>query len=141
MKYFSLVIVLLLISCKANNSIAQNPCSIDYLHKLENAEKLNDRKIFLFLENYNNTACYNNVEYSQSKNELLFLLLANHTNQFLSQLERIYNKAKILDELASPVHDGINIEAILNNVEAYDKYPETKQEVITALNTAMQKYN
>ncbi|MFL9838459.1 hypothetical protein ABS768_13170 [Flavobacterium sp. ST-75] len=140
MKYLSLLVVLLLLSCKTNNSISQNPCNTDYLYKLENADTLNDRKIFLFLKNYNNTECDNNAEYCQWRNELLFLLLANHTNQFLSQLDRIPDKAKILDELASPVHDGIDITSVLDKVKTYDKYPETKQEVITALNTAMQKY-
>ncbi|WP_330443799.1 hypothetical protein [Flavobacterium sp. C4GT6] len=139
MKYLSLLVVLLLLSCKTNNSISQNPCNTDYLYKLENADTLNDRKIFLFLKNYNNTECANNAEYCQWRNELLFLLLANHTNQFLSQLDRIPDKAKILDELASPVHDGIDITSVLDKVKTYDKYPETKQEVIVALNTAKLK--
>ena len=140
MKYFSLVIVLLLLSCKANNNTVQNPCSIDYLHTLKNADTLSDRKIFLFLKNYSNTACDNNVEYSQWKNELLFLLLANHTNQFLTQLDRISDKTKILEELASPVSD-MPFQHILNKVEANNTYSyvQTKLKVIVALNTAMQK--
>lgn len=139
MKYLSLVILLLLLSCKANNNIIQNPCDTDYLHKLENADTLSDRKIFLFLKNYSNTACYNNVEYSEVSNEMLFFILEKYTGQFISQLDKISDKAKILDELASPVHDEIDITSVLDKVKIYDKYPETKQEVIVALNTAMLK--
>lgn len=139
MKYFSLVIVLLLLSCKANNSIAQNPCSIDYLHTLKNADTLNDREIYLFLEYCNTTVCDNNAEYSEVSNEMLFSILEKYTGQFISQLDKISDKAKILDELASPVHDGIDITSVLDKVKTYDKYPETKQEVIVALNTAKLK--
>lgn len=141
MKYLSLLVVLLLLSCKTNNSISQNPCNTDYLYKLENADTLNDRKIFLFLKNYNNTECDNNAEYCQWRNELLFLLLANHTNQFLSQLDRIPDKTKILEELASPVSE-MPFEHMLDKVEENNTYScvQTKLKVITALNTAMQKY-
>ena len=87
-----------------------------------------------FLGTFDNK-CENNIEFLQMSNETLFDVVYNSPGLFLKVLQygNLDNHDLILEELKHPVHDGINVDVILEKIKSQsDKYMY-KYDVLTAL--------
>lgn len=81
--------------------------------------------------------CQSNVEFSELSNELLFELFALYPEQALRALKAQgpQNLAYILQQLAAPLHEGIELEKTIKAVEnvKQDELGVIKQKVLDAL--------
>ncbi len=94
-------------------------CNISLLLILEHhLENPSDKDLNNFLETFDKS-CQINVEYSEFSNELLFKVLQKYPNRMISILSKNKNiKLKyILKELHNPVHDGFDINNIINKIQ------------------------
>ena len=91
-----------------------------------------------------NPACSNNVEYSEVLNEVLFKVLKNNTNAFVSQLHHQSQKKDILgyviSELEYPLLDHVDLDSIAGEIEKRDgRDTVTARLVAAALRKAAEK--
>lgn len=96
--------------------------------------ELNFKIVEDFLATFDNS-CDNNIEYTQMSNETLFDVMHNSPGLFLKVLQygNLDNHDLILKELKHPVHDGINVDVILEKIKDQpDKYMY-KYDVLKAL--------
>ena len=83
--------------------------------------------------------CINNIEYSEFSNEVLFALLEEHTDLTLTTMEGMGKEIEIdvlLKEIASPLHDLIDIKGILEKVETAKVSKHFKSKVVEQLKVA-----
>jgi hypothetical protein len=88
-----------------------------------------------------NSNCFNNVEFSEFSNALLFVLLQNNASIIVSILEQndSINIQFILSELQSPVNEGIDIEKTIGSVESVKMKSTLKDKILEALKNAQGK--
>ena len=119
-------------------------CSLDILKNTENRlGQLDAETLLQFLTTFHKP-CKSNTEYSEWANELLFGIIQRQPVlliQVLAEhpdLEEDY----ILMELATPVHDSVDLDLILKNLKALDVPNDKnwKQRLIFSIENAMGKF-
>lgn len=116
-----------------------SPCDIETLAVTEsNIYKLTDKEIKDFLLTFD-YRCKNNIEYSEYSNELLFVVLENHTKSFIKIIrkeKKSLNLDKILSEIARPIHDSIDLNWILIKVDNIKSGGKLKRQIVENLKKA-----
>ncbi|MEM6346316.1 MAG: hypothetical protein AAF927_20675 [Bacteroidota bacterium] len=88
-------------------------------------------------------SCANNSEFSSIANEYLFELLDKYPNETLKGIKKkkLDDKNYILKQIQNPVHDGIEIQALIKKLEQVDNKSlnAIKIEVLESLKTAFDK--
>ena len=126
-----------------DSSYVEYWCSTDVLRKTDS--KLDQLDLVLvadFLATFHES-CNNNLEYSEWSNELLFEVVRRRPDRFIelmgknSSLRRDY----IVKELASPIHDQIDVDITIEAMKELDVpySAEWKSIIIEALETAKVK--
>ncbi|MCB0633425.1 MAG: hypothetical protein R2824_03000 [Saprospiraceae bacterium] len=119
-------------------------CSLDILKYTENRlGQLDAETVLQFLTTFHKP-CKSNTEYSEWANELLFGIIQRQPVlliQVLAEhpdLEEDY----ILMELATPVHDNVDLDLILKKLKALDVPNDKnwKQRLIFSIENAMGKF-
>jgi len=108
-----------------------------------NVGQLSQNEIVDFLLTFG-SECRDNVEFSEWSNELLFDILDKQTEVTIKILEREESKIDIdaiLDELASPVNDGINVTKLIPKVEKVKINDLLKREILARLKIADEHMN
>lgn len=88
--------------------------------------------------------CQNNVEYSEFSNEVLFDLLDKQTELVLKTMEKEEKKIElnvILEDLGTPINDGIDVKTILTKVEKVKMRGELKDKIVGRLKSAIKNMN
>ncbi|PCJ90735.1 MAG: hypothetical protein COA50_16975 [Flavobacteriaceae bacterium] len=126
------------------------PCDFRILKETDSLLQLNtelDEQDYLkFIVNMR-IDCANNVEYSQWNNELIFKMLEKRPKMFVTFLSRFSTKTRsnektdfILKELRNPIHDGIELNKILNRLgEITTVDSRLKELVYASINKAIEK--
>lgn len=121
-----------------------HPCDINYLNDLQaNIDNLSEEKVIVFLKTFDDS-CFNNVEYLQYFNELLFEILNKDTELVISTIS---NNRKELDfksicsVLESPISDNIDLSNLIKQVNDANGNVDIKKEITACLNEALAKYN
>ncbi len=95
------------------------------------------------LLNASNPGCSINVEFSQLYNETLLTYLEKKPNEIIELLNLgNYNRQAsimILENIESPIHDGINIDQIILKVKKL-KQSKMRDDIIKSLKIAKRKY-
>ena len=125
------------------NSPTDTLCSLGILtHTYENLDSLDLQRVATFLATFNDS-CSINVEYSERSNELLFEMINRRADLFLEvmKMDASLSRESIIEELANPIHDGIDLEATIESVENVD-VPDAenwKARIINSLEVAREK--
>lgn len=102
---------------------------------VDSIEDLNESLVLNFLSTFS-ILCENNVEFSQWSNELLFKILDKAPDLFVKTLdENAYrlDTTSILKELEAPIHDLIDINLIIEKIDAVNSDDDIKNEIIKRL--------
>jgi hypothetical protein len=88
-------------------------------------------------------SCYDNAEFGEFSNEMLFLLFEKQTQLAFKVLESEtdINLTLICEELSSPIHDGIEVNSIKSIIEKNISNGEIKNKVLQSLQIAIDRYN
>lgn len=125
-----------------NQEIDCDKCNIDLVRDIRlNIDSLNEEKILKFLTCFNK-ACFNNVEFGEAANYSLFILLQKFSDKVIAVLDS--NKQLDIDyikfALENPVSDDLDINEVIESIEAVDTNLEVKKELIKSLEIAIKKY-
>jgi hypothetical protein len=130
--------VFLGIKCQCQEIKLINPkcvkCKIEYINEVrDRIDSLNYQIVLNFLCTIDKK-CENNAEFSEYSNETLFMVLSKKPNWVIDILDK-YNLAKeyILENLGTPVNDGINVEEVRTMVEKVKTKSSTKSKILNAL--------
>lgn len=131
-----------LIETSQQETVDCEKCNIDLVKGIRlNIDSLTEEKILEFLTCFNET-CFNNVEFGQAANYSLFILLQESSSNAISVLEN--NKQLDIDyikfTLENPISDDIDINKVIESVEAVDINLEVKKELKKSLKIAIEKY-
>ena len=109
-------------------------CDIDIvLETDENMANLSDNLIYLFLYSFDES-CNNNAEFIEYSNEVLFKLLIHYPEEIATNIiKEDINQKIILNELSSPINDGINVNEVIKSVKKSNIDKIMKKKFITAL--------
>lgn len=103
------------------------------------AGKLTKKEMKNFLLTFGKE-CDNNVEFSESSNEVLFLVLNRQTRLTLKTIEKEEKQLEleaIRDDLSYPISDIIPLKEILNKVKKVKMESRLKSLIVESLNTAV----
>lgn len=127
------------------DSVECQPCDInslaDFEKKIDTCSKRDAVAFFCLFDR----DCANSVEFSEFSNELLFVFLQKKPQLFVEALNDLSSQDKlyvILEELESPIHDGFDIDAIVNSLEKVVVAPplnDLKGKIVKALKIALSK--
>ena len=127
------------------DSVDCQPCDInslaDFEKKIDTCSKRDAVAFFCLFDR----DCANSVEFSEFSNELLFVFLQKKPQLFVEALNDLSSQDKlyvILEELESPIHDGFDIDAIINSLEQVVVAPplnDLKGKIVKALKIALSK--
>ena len=109
----------------------------------QNIDNLNSSHIDSLLLTMD-SSCKNNVEFGQFSNELLFMVLQNETELFLTQFDKLINEIDtsfIFFQLRHPLHDQIDVTDILERIEKVPIENSTKAKFIEIMKINVSKYN
>jgi len=111
---------------------------------IEKGKGLNDQNFAVFFANMK-IDCADNAEYSEFNNELLFKTLESNPEKFVAFLSRVSRKKELLEfvlgELQNPIHDGIQLNEIYEQLEKTEtEDATTKAAVSESIKTAIEKY-
>ncbi|MCX2682140.1 hypothetical protein OOZ15_19495 [Galbibacter sp. EGI 63066] len=115
-------------------------CNIDVIvETYNNVSSLDNKMIELFLLTFD-SECINNVEYMEFSNEVLFKVLHNEPGlvlKLMSEDSSLERKA-ILNTLANPINDEININDLINRIENIKTrdYIEMRNQILDSLKKA-----
>lgn len=128
---------------KPDSSYVKYWCSSEILLNTEkNIDKLNLVLVADFLATFHES-CNNNVEYSEWSNELLFQVINKKPGRFLELLMKNTSLSRdfIINELAHPINDGINIDATIVKIRDLEEPVSDywKFKIIESLNLAKEK--
>lgn len=100
----------------------------------------NDLSNFLCTIRY---SCSDNVEFGEFSNEVLFKVLEKYPDLVIDVLssDQPINLELILNEIANPVHDGINVSDIKKSVSESPENGSVKQKILASLQVAINRYN
>jgi hypothetical protein len=105
---------------KPDSNYVEYWCSLEILKTTnENIETLNVFDIGNFLATFH-YSCKTNFEFSKWSNELLFKVLNRYPNETLGILTKnnALDRSKILEEIESPINDGIAIEELIETLNS-----------------------
>ncbi|SER39068.1 hypothetical protein SAMN05444359_13930 [Neolewinella agarilytica] len=126
---------------KPDSSYVEFWCSIEVLKKTsENINKLDLVTVAEFLASFHNE-CANNVEFLEWSNELLFEVAKNKPDFLLQILNKndSLDKDLIKSEFENPIHDGFDINDIIEKIEMSNSSEEIKEEITESLKIAKSK--
>ena len=126
---------------KPASSYVKYWCSIEVLKKTsENLNKLELVTVAEFLASFHKD-CANNAEFSGWSNELLFEVAKNKPDFLLQILNKndSLDKDLIKSEFENPIHDGFDINDIIEKIEMSNSPKEIKEEIIESLKIAKSK--
>ena len=133
-----IIIVTVIILLNISTITAQSECEKCEIQKIttvyKNVDNLNYQIINEFLCTFDKS-CENNVEYSQWSNEMLFKVIENSTDLYFEVLENYNQREKdyLLKELESPIHDGIDIQIIYDNIKSSNAMEDIKNQYLNTL--------
>ncbi len=125
-----------------DSSYVQYWCSTEILKKTaESLDKLNLTDVADFLATFHGD-CKKNTMYAEWSNELLFEV-ANKKPDFILQLllkNSSLDKELIKSEFESPIHDGIDLDKIIIEIEKANSPIKIKKEIVESLKKGKSKY-
>lgn len=115
-------------------------CNTQILKETDkNIDKLSAEQVGRFLLTLSKE-CEESAEFSEWSNELLFDVLTRYPITVIQIMDYgSVDNDEILQEIATPVNDGIDLNGILNKVKAVQSSGKSKAKVIAKLNEAIQK--
>jgi len=86
--------------------------------------------------------CFNNVEYSEWSNALLYKFLDVNPQMLIELLsaEGSYNIGYICKNLEEPIHDGFDLKSIFEKVEKVNIESVIKEKVLKSIRIAINNY-
>ncbi len=118
-------------------------CNYDYPIEIRNKiQTIGKQEILDFLITVK-PICMQNVEYSESVNYLIFILLEEKTLEIVDVIENnnnIIDTLLIYEMISDPVSDLIELEAIKTKIDTLIIENKTKTRIIKSLDDALQKY-
>ena len=121
---------------------SQSSCDIDkVVYVKKNIATLSTRQIEHFLLCINSN-CFNNIEYSEYCNEIIFLLLEMRTECILQIIEQNPNISikDIKTMIENPIDDEIDFMKIYLSIKNIGKYKYASEEILKSLAIAKSKY-
>ncbi|MDF9801427.1 hypothetical protein OKW21_006736 [Catalinimonas alkaloidigena] len=138
-----LILSFIILTLSAESSdLEQCDCNIKNLVTVnQHLEKLSETDIQLLLCTFDES-CKNNSEFSSFSNEMLFEVLSRNPELVIKELS--VNKGKydlnlITSELEKPIHDGFDLEVIVEKVKALHQADEIKSLILSSLEKAVEK--
>jgi hypothetical protein len=125
-----------------SNGLEQCECNIKNLVTVnQNLERLTGTDIQLLLCTFDEN-CKSNSEFSSFSNEMLFEVLRRKPELVIEELS--LNKGKydinlIASELEQPIHDGFDLELIIEEVKSLHQGEEIKLLILNSLEKAVKK--
>ncbi|TKG91608.1 hypothetical protein EYV94_21525 [Puteibacter caeruleilacunae] len=109
-------------------------CDIDIvLETEENINNISDELIYLFLYTFDEN-CKNNIEFGEYSNEVLFKLLEQHPKRVVENITKEgINLDVILNELANPISDVVNVDDVLKSINTISTEEGIKNKLVDAL--------
>ena len=116
-----------------------DPCDPDVLLQTsKNFSSLYESHIRTFLSTFRNKCDAD--EYNEWRNELLFDILERYPENMIKALDTRGLPVKvILEQLKSPLSDGVDFEKLISKVEDTKTDSRVKQQVLESLNAASKK--
>ena len=135
-----LILILMIVT---NQGFAQNDCACNIKNLVtvnQNLEDLTSEDIGLLLCTFDE-ACKNNSEFSAFSNEVLFEVMGRRPDILIQEMADNDNLEfeLILSKLENPIHDGFDLERIINKVSAIQEHEKIKEQILQSLNVAMSK--
>jgi len=137
---FFLFFPFLLVYCQTNEDTLACNSNI-LLQVYDHIGEIDSSLAIDFLNTFSNQ-CKNNAEFSEWSNELLFAFIQSQPTLFLNNLSFI-NEDKlnyILQEIQSPVNDGIEVGLIKKEIQKTESNSSIKPSVLDALDIALSKH-
>jgi len=136
-KFFLLLFVLL----TPQFSLANSECGTSVLKEINSKiGSLSESDMKMFFGAYG-PKCGTNVEFSEWGNELLFGALIKQPDLFIKILSKQNASviSKVVKELESPIHDGIDLTKTFSAAKNVKNYKKTKNSVLSAIQIAGDK--
>jgi hypothetical protein len=142
MRIFAAILLLLF---SQPTIIAGIPCT---KCDIEKVKLVNDRLDSLSLQLISDflctfdSSCASNVEYSEWSNETLFKVMQKAPTLFFQVIEREFlNSNLLLQEIRSPINDGIDLQLTYDRLKRGKAKVEIKAKYLEALKVAAKKEN
>ena len=105
-----------------------------------NIKQLDEHAIHNFLCGFG-IECVNNAEYSAYSNEVFFMVLKGYPDLVINEVsvEADLDVNSIIAALSTPVHDGIDLEAVYSSVERVTADQRGKEKILKALTIAIKR--
>lgn len=139
MKYLVLLALLIFVQSVNAQKLPERPedCSA-WLARIEKADtKATQGEIDLLLAT-TNRFCLSGTEFSEWLNELIYSTATKMPEKFLVAFSRQNKETKsnILNELKSPVHDGIDLKKAFTSIKSTETRSAEKDEILEAIREA-----
>lgn len=117
-KLLLILIVPIFITTSYATEFTDEQCSAAIVSIETTSDKISKKSVATFLESLTSKTCRRSVEYSEWSNEALFNVMQKSPTIFFKNL-RTSSKSiqnQVQQELAHPIHDGINYPEINNSI-------------------------
>lgn len=140
MKQFLIILILIV----SKDGYAQHDCACNLKNLItvnQHLDELTDHDINLLLCTFD-MKCRDNPEFTAFSNEVLFEAIQRQPELLIQELAENKDELDlqiILSELESPIHDGFDLEQILEKVSAVNEDEKIKEQVVYSLTVAIDK--